>query len=104
MNDKLYIVVRADLGPGLKLPQACHALRAFVDEQPELEREWFLGANNLVVLEVPDEPALAALRARSEARGLRSAIFREPDLGDAVTALALEPRAKGLVRRLPLAG
>lgn len=101
--DRLYVVVRADLSPGLKLAQACHALRLFAEEHPSVELAWYRGANNLVVLQVPDEAALAALGALSEARGLRLATFREPDLDGAVTALALEPRARALLRRLPLA-
>jgi hypothetical protein len=35
--------------------------------------------------------------------GLRVAAFHEPDLDDALTALALEPAASRLVSRLPLA-
>lgn len=102
-NDKLYIVVRADLYRGMKLPQACHAMRAFADEHPELELAWFRSSNTIVVLEVPDQVALEALQRRSVAKGLRTSVFREPDLGGAATALALEPAASSMLSSLPLA-
>lgn len=102
---RLYIVTRADLAPGLQCAQACHTLRAFVAEHPELERAWYEQSNTLVVLEVPDESALAALEARARALGAPVAAFREPDLDDALTGVALGPGSGAwrLVSSLPLA-
>jgi peptidyl-tRNA hydrolase len=99
--DRLYIVVRSDLKPGLLCAQACHALRAFVAEHPEVEQQWFEGSNNLVVLQVPDEAALLRLVERSA--GVPFSVNREPDLDNQVTAVALAPSAKRLLRTLPLA-
>jgi peptidyl-tRNA hydrolase len=101
--DKLYVIVRNDLCPGLQIAQACHALRAFVDDQPEAERSWHDASNNLVVLQVPDEAALAALGATLGANGIPVAHFHEPDLNGALTALAAGPEARRYVCRLPLA-
>jgi len=56
-----------------------------------------------VLLAVADEPALAELYVDAKARGLRAIRFHEPDLGDALTAIALEPAARKLLTRLPLA-
>jgi hypothetical protein len=56
-----------------------------------------------VLLAVAHEPALAELYLDAKARGLRAIRFHEPDLGDALTAIALEPAARKLVTRLPLA-
>ncbi|MBO0823932.1 MAG: hypothetical protein J2P27_08745 [Actinobacteria bacterium] len=50
-----------------------------------------------------DELGLARLRADAMSAGLRVISFQEPDLNDALTALALEPAAGRLVARLPLA-
>ncbi|MBO0831315.1 MAG: hypothetical protein J2P28_10895 [Actinobacteria bacterium] len=50
-----------------------------------------------------DELGLARLRADAISAGLRVISFQEPDLNDALTALALEPAAGRLVARLPLA-
>lgn len=101
--DRLYIVVRSDLSPGLMCAQACHALRAFCEEHSEVERSWFSSSNNLVVLQVPDENALHKLAQQAQAKGIQYSINREPDLGDQVTAVALAPEAKKLLRSLPLA-
>jgi hypothetical protein len=56
-----------------------------------------------VVLSAPDEASLAALCRAAAAAGLRAIPFREPDFGDALTAVALEPAAHRLVSHLPLA-
>ena len=82
---KLYVVVRADLPPGLQVAQACHALREFVHQYPEVDREWFSRSNNLVVLQVPSLAALEALVLRTEGA---VAPFYEPDLDGAMTAAA----------------
>ena len=56
-----------------------------------------------MLLAVADEPALADLYLDARARGLRAIRFHEPDLGDALTAIALEPAARKLLTRLTLA-
>jgi peptidyl-tRNA hydrolase len=101
--DKLYLVTRGDLPAGQQAVQACHALRQFVEEHPEVERAWFAGSSHLALLAVADEGELARLLVEARDRGLLAAAFREPDLGDALTAVALEPGARRLLRRLPLA-
>ncbi len=100
---KLYVVVRADLPAGAQLAQACHGLRAFVAAHPEIDRAWYEQSNNLVCLAVPSEAHLLELAARAEARDVATAVFREPDEGDSVTAIALGPAGARLVSSLPLA-
>jgi len=56
-----------------------------------------------VVLSAPDEASLAHLHLAALAAGLHAIAFREPDLGLALTAVALEPAAHRLVSHLPLA-
>jgi hypothetical protein len=56
-----------------------------------------------VVLSAPDEASLAALASAAAATGLHAVPFREPDFGDALTAVALEPAGHRLVSHLPLA-
>jgi peptidyl-tRNA hydrolase len=98
---KLYIIVRADLEPGMQLAQACHATRQFAAEHPELDRTWFETSNNLVALQVANEQALLDLIER--ANGLPVAPFREPDLGNEVTAVAMGSSASPLLGQMPLA-
>ncbi len=100
--ERLYVVTREDLPPGLQLAQSCHAVSQFSDNYPELYREWLHGANNIVCLAVPDEPALQALIGRAREKSPTS-FFIEPDLGGELTAIALGDAAKRLVSRLPLA-
>jgi hypothetical protein len=57
----------------------------------------------VVLLAISDELSLSWLLADAVAAGLRVTSFQEPDLDDALTALALEPAARRLVAGLPLA-
>lgn len=96
MKKCLYVVVRKDLPPGLQMAQACHAAFAY----------GFYGSDdvgdNLVALGASlDE--LTALAKAAERLNLSHVSFREPDLGDELTALALSGNARALVSQLPLA-
>jgi len=101
---KLYIVVRADLTPGARAAQSCHATSAFVAAHPEQSAQWRESSNNLVCLEIANEPLLLAMAQRAGEHGIPHTLFREPDLGDEATALALmSPQARRLTSSLPLA-
>lgn len=97
---KLYVIVDEALSPGLKIAQGIHAFRAFVAAHPDLEREWFADSNNIVVLQHHDVPGI---EHDIRSLGYRTAIFREPDQGDAITGIAVEPRAGRLLSKIPLA-
>lgn len=101
--EKLYLVTRRDLPPGARASQLCHAMRAFVEQHPDVDRGWFERSNTLVLLEVADEDALMRLAWQAAMTGVHWSLFREPDLNDAATAVALGPNGQTLVRRLPLA-
>ena len=100
-RSKLYIVVSSALAPGVMLAQACHAAVGFIVGYPDIAREWHGVSNNLVVLVADDIPSWAA---QLHAAALAVTVFHEPDLEDAMTALAVEPAAGRMLRRLPLAG
>ena len=100
---KLYLVVRRDLPPGARAAQLCHALRAFVEAHPAEDQAWFRQSNTLVLLEVESEQRLALLLSQAKEKQIACADFREPDLGDSLTAIAVAPGGKKLVRGLPLA-
>lgn len=80
-----------------------HAALDFTFEHPAVARDWHKASNTLVVLAARDELALLWLAADAADAGYAHTMFREPDLGDALTAVALEPAAHRLVRKLPLA-
>lgn len=100
---KLFLVTRQDLSPGLRAAQLCHALRAFGEEHPAVDREWFTKSNTLVCLETANEEELRALVRDAHGEGIALSEFLEPDLDNALTAVAFAPQAKSLMRRLPLA-
>jgi hypothetical protein len=90
-GDKLYLVTRRDLSPGYQAVQSCHALRQFTHEHPEVDTEWFTRSNYLALLAVRDERELFELTQTCAEHGLRFSAFREPDIGDRLTAIAIEP-------------
>lgn len=55
------------------------------------------------MLAARDELGLVCLYADAVAAGFRAIPFHEPDLGGALTAIALESRAHRMVAYLPLA-
>jgi peptidyl-tRNA hydrolase len=103
MKSKLYLVTRQDLPPGVQAVQSCHALRQFGAECPDVDKRWFEESNTLAFLCVSDERELGVLYQKAVKRNLPVAAFREPDLGNSLTAIALGPSCAKLTERLPLA-
>ena len=85
--------------------QSIHALREFVNDHPDIDREWYSKSNYLGLLSVRDEYCLRELVSKACQFGIRCSVFREPDIGNQITAIALEPgpKTKRLCSRLPLA-
>lgn len=101
---KLFIVVRADLDPGLQMAQAIHAAIQWVIEDPDLSHIWHRQSNNVVVKHVSNEAALLELADKAEGKTCVVERFQEPDLAGAVTAVAIVGSgANALLRELPLA-
>ena len=105
-EQKLYIITRSDLSPGLQIAQSCHALREFVEIHPKIDKAWYKDSNYLVILSVNNEFSLELLIEKAKENDIKFALFREPDLDDQITAVAFEPsiNSKHLFRDLPLAG
>lgn len=101
----MYIATRADLSPGNQLAQTSHASFEFAVAWPTITQDWCHRSNYLVCVAAPDEFSLAELATRATREGLAITIVREPDLGNEITAIVLEPgRASArLVAQLPLA-
>ncbi len=102
-DEKLYIVVRGDLVPGQQAVQAIHAAVQFCFEHPEVTREWHHMSDHLALLSVPNELKLHRLLVNAAMHGFKVSSFREPDRDDEITAVALEPQARSILRNLPLA-
>lgn len=102
-RDKLYLITRANLPTGLRAAQFCHVSREFVSDYPETDLAWFQDSNTLVLLELPDEKALEELVIKAVQEGVPCSLFLEADLDNSLTAIALGPQGRKLVRKLPLA-
>jgi hypothetical protein len=104
-NAKLILVTRADLPAGAQAVQAAHAFRELAERFPAEERAWYRTSNHIALLAARDERDLTRLLREAIDRDVPVASFREPDLDNALTAIALAPcaRAKAICRRLPLA-
>lgn len=65
---------------------------------------WHTDSNYLVLVAVPDEPALEALLDAAKDRDILLTEIREPDYDDALTAIVLEPTdaSRRLCSSLPL--
>ena len=101
--NKLFVVVRADLNPGLQLAQSGHAIVAFQSSYSAKFDEWKKESNNLVVLAVENKEELAKLAYGLTLKEIKVAMFREPDLGDELTAICVEPEGQKYLSCLPLA-
>jgi len=80
-----------------------HAALDFAIAFPALTADWHASSNTLVVLAARDELALSWLGQDVEAAGLAIAKVHEPDLGGALTAIAVEPPGWRLLRSVPKA-
>lgn len=105
-TQKLYVLVRSDLGPGPRVAQAVHGTDEFRDMHPGLHAQWRKDSNTVAVLGVQDEAHLNTVREQAERYGVPFATFREPDLANASTVLVLahHPATKKITGRLPLLG
>jgi len=93
------------LPAGLLVAQCCHAVSKFYEEHPDLAKDWYLNSNYIVILASKDKSSLECLQAVLTNNKLKLSSFYEPDIGDELTAIAIEPneKAKALLSSLPLA-
>lgn len=101
----LYVITRKDLSPGYQAVQSTHAALDFLMEHREAGATWHAESNFLCLLSVPDEASLEQLAQEAQRKCIRFTIFREPDIDNQVTAIALEPGTNSakLCRKLDLA-
>jgi hypothetical protein len=91
----LYVVGRDDLPPGVQAVQAVHAALAYAASGHYVPE-------TLALLGVRDELDLCWLLDAAEEAGVPAVPFREPDLGDELTAVALGPEGARLCRKFHL--
>jgi len=97
---KLYVLSRADLAKYSKsypYVQAGHAVAEFLLRNPN--HDW--KNHTLVYLQVPDEHILVSWVRLLKASFHEPVTFREPDIGDEMTAIAVYSNGK-VMSELPL--
>lgn len=101
----MYIITRADLAPGYQAVQSAHATVQFGFEHTQIYKVWYENSNYLGLLSVANEEALRDLIDQAKNHDIKVSVFREPDIDDQITAIALEPgsKTKRLCSKLPLA-
>ena len=88
-GDKLVTIVRSDLSKGQIVVQSCHAVADFAIEHKDEFKSWKLGSNYLCCLQA-SLPKIYQYIDKLAFFGIKHTIFREPDIGNEVTALAVE--------------
>ena len=81
-NHKLYVLVRKDLDRSYQAVQAGHAVAEWLLH----DQSW--RNNTLVYLGVDDEDALEYWAEKLRFKGIKYVGFKEPDIGDELTAIA----------------
>lgn len=101
----MVLVTRRDLIPGYQAVQPAHALAEFQAKHPRIFRNWQTNHKNLAILAVRNEKELLAIIEKAGELRIKHAPFKEPDIGNETTAVALEPceSTYRLVSQLPLA-
>lgn len=95
--NRIYVVVRQDLDPGLRIAQACHSAAYWRTVDPE----WY---ENLIVLGADNELELSLLVDRLRDCGIPVEPFHEPDCDHEMTSFIARGDAKRWLRHLPLSG
>ena len=92
------------MSDGYKAVQSTHAAINFIFEHPGRAGPWFYNSNYLVQLEVHTEKQLELLIQKCKEYQLLHTVFREPDIGNQITAVAIEPskQTQRLVSKIPL--
>ncbi len=91
INPKLRIITRSDLPLGYQAVQSGHAAIQFQHEHRRIAKRWYNKSNYLIFLYVNNVTELTLLAERSKSENIRVSVFREPDLNNEITAIALEP-------------
>lgn len=101
---KLTVLTREDLNPGYQAVQAAHAAIDFQHQFPKIARKWHK-SNYLILLSVLNEKELITYIEVFKKFNLKHTIFREPDIGNGITAIAVQPSVllKRICSKLPLA-
>ena len=88
---KLITVTRKDLNPSYQAVQSAHAAIKFQHDYPSISKEWNEKSQYLIMLSVSSMNDLDHLMEKLRKKNILFSIFKEPDLNNEITAIALEP-------------
>ena len=93
------------MSPGYQLTQSCHVAMHFMLEHNELANQWIIKSDYLCILSVENEIELQKLIEQANFQNIILSIFKEPDIDNQITAIALAPGnlSKKLCSKLKLA-
>ena len=100
------MVTHSGLTAGYQVAQTAHAVANFARFDSDAFAHWHSRSQYLVALQAPCADTLEGLLSRAHAAELTVHPFREPDIGDQLTAIAFspDPRNRRFLSSLPLAG
>lgn len=103
---KLYLVTHAELSVSYQLAQIAHVIAEWSIHKPLEAQEWHTTNNTLVILEARTYEEILFYKEKAEKRFIETFEFREPDIGNLITAIAFSPHHENrkLFANLPLAG
>ena len=88
---------------GYQAVQASHSIAYFAIEHREEFERWHETSQYMVSLGAKDENHLKELIKKADKKGIKISIFIEPDIGNEITSITLEPReaSRKLTSSLP---
>ena len=100
-------MTRRDLTPGQQIAQVAHATTEFAAHNRSAFSYWHTNSQFIIVLAVKDQQELSQLANKLENNDCLVESFKEPDLGNQLTAIAISPKdyekAKPILSNIPLA-
>lgn len=90
--------------PAYQAVQSGHAAIQFQYDYPDIAKEWHDNSKYLIYLSVENESELQHLIQKLQKSKIKFSVFRESDIDNQITAIAIEPsdKTRRLVSNLPL--
>lgn len=98
-GDKFTTIVRNDLSEGQQLVQTAHAIADFAAEHQAEFNAWKHGSNYLCCLDIERDKIPKLIKTLTKSM-VKHTIFREPDIGNEITAISIECLPKTMHTKL----
>jgi len=90
--------------PSYQSVQAGHSAIQFQHDYPDIAKKWYINSKYLIYLSVDNEQELLKLISKLEKSNIKFSVFKEPDIGDEITSICIEPSdaSRRITSSLPL--